>query len=81
MRAVGLALSEQPPEYLDVSDVLLPPWPAVAQVGELLLHGEHAGDAHGQYRRAIERAGVVAEGSWRKQPVGESPEGLNERSA
>src|SRR6185369_17573236 len=63
----------QPSEYLHVGDVLRPPRPAVAQVRELLLHGEHAGDAHGQDRRAIERHGLLAEGSWREQPVGESP--------
>jgi hypothetical protein len=41
--------SGQPPEYLDIPEILLPPWSAVAQMRELLLHGEHAGDAHGQY--------------------------------
>jgi hypothetical protein len=33
-------------EYLDVLAVFLPPWPAVAQGRELLLHGQHAGRAH-----------------------------------
>ena len=35
-------LSGQPPGYLDVVDVLLPPRPAVAQARVLLLHREHA---------------------------------------
>jgi hypothetical protein len=70
----------QPSEYLDIADVLLSPWPAVAQARELLLHGEHAGDAHGRYRRAIERPGLVAERSRREQPVGPSSQGLTERS-
>jgi hypothetical protein len=56
----------QPSEYLDIADVLLPPWSAVAQVRELLLHGEHAGGAHCQYWCAIEYRGLVAEGSWRE---------------
>ena len=68
----------QLPEYPDIRDVLLPPWPAVAQVRELLLHGQHAGDAHGQHPRALECHRLVAEGSWREQPVGPSPQGLAE---
>ena len=72
-------LSGQPPEYLDVVDVLLPPRPAVAQVRVLLLHGEHASDAHGQYRRAIEYPRFIAEGAWREQPVRPSPLKLNRR--
>ena len=82
----GLSLSPvvgfggQPSECLDVVDVLLPPRSAVAQVRELLLHGEHAGDAHGQDRRAIERHWLVAEGTARENPVGPSPVGLAERS-
>jgi hypothetical protein len=46
----------------------------------LLLHGEHARDAHGQYRRAIERPRLVAEGAGRESPVRPSPFKLNERS-
>src|SRR5215469_683740 len=70
----------QPSEYPDIGDVLLPPWPAVAQVRELLLHREHACDAHGQYRRVIEHPGLFAERSWREQPVRPSPHGLTKRS-
>ena len=42
--ALGLSigLGGQPSECLDIVNVLLPPWSAVAQVRELLLHGEHA---------------------------------------
>ncbi len=73
-----VGLCGQPSEYPQFVDVLLPPWSAVAQVGELLLHGEHAGDAHGQYPRAVERSWLVSEGTWREQPVGPSPLGLTE---
>jgi hypothetical protein len=37
----ALPLGGQPSEYLDIFDVLLSPWPTIAQVRELLLHGEH----------------------------------------
>ena len=63
---LGVGFGGQPSECLDVVDVLLPPWPAIAQVRELLLHGEHAGDAHGQYRHAIECHWLVAEGARRE---------------
>jgi len=59
-------LGGQPPEHLDVVDVLLPPWAAVAQVRVLLLHGEHPGDAHRQYRHAIEHPRLATEGAWRE---------------
>jgi hypothetical protein len=59
-----VGLGGQPSEYLEIVDVLLPPWSAVAQAGKLLLHGEHAGNAHGHYRRAIERPWLVTEGAW-----------------
>jgi hypothetical protein len=75
-RAAGPLLGDQPSEYLDIGDVFLPPWPAVAQVRKLLLHGQHAGRAHGQYRCAIESARLVAKGSRREQPVGEAPQRL-----
>jgi|ERR1022692_1321205 hypothetical protein len=64
--ALRVGLGGQLSEYLEIVDVLLPPWSAVPQVRELLLHGEHAGDAHGQYRRAIECPRLVAEGAWRE---------------
>jgi hypothetical protein len=54
--ALGLriGLGGQASECLDIVNVLWPPGSAVAQVGELLLHGEHARYAHGLYRRVIE---------------------------
>lgn len=55
-QVVGLrvGLGDRPSEYLDIVNVLLPPWSAVAHVRELLLHCEHADDAHGRDQRAIE---------------------------
>ena len=76
----SIDLAGQPSECLDIVNVLLPPWSAVAQVRELLLHGEHARDAHRRYRRAIEHPWLVAEGATREQPVGPSPLGLTEQS-
>jgi hypothetical protein len=57
-------------EYLDVVEVLLPPGTTVAQLRELLLHSEHAIDAHSENRRAIEHAWLVVEGPWREQRSG-----------
>src|SRR5215471_688888 len=74
-----VGLGGQLPEHLDVVDVLRPPWPAVAQARVLLLHGEHAGGAHGQYRHAVERPWLVAEGAGREQPVRPSSFRLAER--
>src|SRR5215469_14382971 len=58
--AVTPPLGCQPSEDLDIVDVLLPPGPPVAQMRELLFHGQHAGHAHSLHRRAIEHPRLVA---------------------
>jgi hypothetical protein len=52
-------LGEKIPKYRDIADVLVPPWPAVAQCRELLLHRQHPGNAHGRNRDSVEQPGQL----------------------